>query len=153
GELLLDRLAVSRRHRDVVDPQGVADAAVGEDRQGLACPGPVDPADLVVVPDPDAGDVRERLLPLGPAGAGDDDPGILVDDVVLLAEFHRGRRDLDPSPPRLAESLGDLLQLAPDDLPPRRLVVEKYLDLLGPLLLLRQLGEDVLDLQLTQAVE
>ena len=57
----------------------------------LAGPGTVDPADPVVVADADAGDVGERLLPLGPAVAGDDDPGILVDDVVFLAELHGGR--------------------------------------------------------------
>src|SRR5690348_16789434 len=100
GELLLDRLAMAGRHRDVIDPQGVSDPPVGEEGDRLAGPGAVDPPDPVVVADPDAGDVGERLLALGPAVAGDDDPGILVDDVVLLAELHRGRLRLDPGPPR-----------------------------------------------------
>ena len=153
GELLLDRLAVAGRHRDVVDPEGVGDPPVGEERERLPGPGAVDPADPVVVADPDAGDVGERLLPLRPAVAGDDHPGVLVDDVVFLAELHRRRGALDPRPPRLAVGLGDLLQLVPDDLPARRLVGEQRLDLRGPLPLLRQLVEDVLDLQLAQAVE
>ncbi len=65
----------------------------------------------------------------------------------------RRRGHLDPRSPRLAEGLRDLLELAPDDLPPRRLVVEQLLDLLGPLPLLRQLVQDVANLQLAQAVE
>ena len=152
-KLLLDRLAVPGRHGDVVDPHGVGDAAVGEKRQGLPCPSPIDPADPVVVAHADAGHVGERLLALRPAVARDDHPGIFVDDVVFLAEFERGRRDLDPGPPRLAEGLGDLLELAPNDLPPRRLVGEQLLDFLGSLALLRELFEDVANLQLAQAIE
>ena len=109
GKLLLDRLAVPRRHREVVDPHRVGDAAVGEKREGLSCSGPIDPADPVVVTHADAGHVGERLLALGPAVARDDHPGILVDDIIFLAELDRGRRDFDPGPPRLAEGLGNLL--------------------------------------------
>ena len=140
GELLLDRLAVTRRHGNVIDPQRVADPPVGEEGQRLPGPGPVDPAHAIVVPHPDAGHVGERLLPLDPAVPGDDHPGVFVDDVIFLAVLHRRRGNLDAGPPRLAEGLGNLLQLGPDDVPPCRLVVEQSLNLLRPLALLRQLA-------------
>ncbi len=54
-KLLLDRIAVSGRHGDVVHPERVGDPPVGEKRQGLPRPGAIDPANAVVVPDPDAG--------------------------------------------------------------------------------------------------
>ena len=47
-----------------------------------------------------------------PAVAGDDHPGILVDDVVFLAELDVGGRALDPRPRAVAVALGDLLELA-----------------------------------------
>ena len=152
--MLLDRLAVAgRRERDVVDAQGVRDPSVGEQGERLPGAGAVDPADAVVVADPDARHVGERLLPLAPAVAGDDDPGVLIDDVVFLAVLDRLRWPLDPGPALVLVGVGDLAQLVPDDPPPGGLVVEQLLDRGGALALLGQLAEDVRDFELAQAVE
>src|ERR1700726_3237690 len=103
AKLLLDRLPVPGGHGNIIDPHRIRDPAVGEERQGLPCPGAVDPADAVVVPHPDAGHVGERLLALGPAVAGNDHPGVLVNDVIFLTELQGRRGDLDTGPPRLTE--------------------------------------------------
>ena len=91
------------------------------------------------------GDVGERLLPLDPAVAGDDDPGVLVDDVVFLAILDRGRGAVESSSAaRRRRRRAICLQLVPDDLPAGRLVGEQGLDLGGPAALRGQLVEDVL---------
>ena len=133
GEVLADRLAVAGGQGDVVDPHGVGRAAVGEERDGLAGPRSIDPADPVVVADADAGHVGERLLALDPAVAGDDHPGILVDDVILfpILDLDLGRVE-EPGPAVVAVGAPDLAEFVPDDLPAGRVVRQQRLDLGGP---------------------
>ena len=136
GEHLLDRLAVAGRHRDVVDPQGVGDPAVREERHRLAGAGAIDPSHAVVVPHPDARDVGERLLALDPAVSRDDHPRIFIDDVVLFPELDLFGGPLDLRAAGVAIGLGDRPDLLADDIPARPLVRQQPLDLVRALSLL-----------------
>src|SRR5262245_20628636 len=95
GEMTLNRLAMASRQWHVVDTDGVTNSPFRKNCDRLTCPGSKDPTDPVIVPHANAGDVRERFLTFDPAIAAQDDPCVLVNDVIFFAEFDRCRLGFD----------------------------------------------------------
>jgi hypothetical protein len=86
-EVALDRLAVARRRREIVDAQDVGTALVREERDRAVGRRLRDPADRVALADPDLVDVGEARLALDPSVARDEDVRVFLDDVVRLLEL------------------------------------------------------------------
>ncbi len=150
----LYRLPVPGGGLDVVGAQGVGPPAIREEGDRGAGAGPEEPPDLVSLPDADLGHIREAGLALHPAIPGDDDKGILGDDVSVLVVgvlllLHLG----DGGAALFAVFLAQLHQLGADLVPETRFRGENEVNAfsLGPLFC--QLLENGQNLQFGQAVE
>jgi hypothetical protein len=85
-EVSLNGLAVAGGGRNIVDSQDVGGALVPEECDRALGDGSTNPSHLITFSDANLLDVGEAQLALDPAVSGDDDIGLLGDDVVGLRE-------------------------------------------------------------------